>query len=55
MLLATGTEIIGNGPAAIGALVRAARGPVSQRLLRRMAAAAFLMALFGVGVAFPIL
>ena len=55
MLLATGLEVVGHGSTAIGVRRGAARGLASQRLLRRLAAGAFLAALLGVGLAFPIL
>lgn len=54
MLLATGYEVVGHGATAVGARGGIALGPVSQRLLRRLAAGAFLAALIGIGLAFPI-
>ncbi|MGA9868431.1 MAG: hypothetical protein WBQ75_18550 [Acetobacteraceae bacterium] len=50
MLLATGLEVIGHCPAAVAV----PRGAASQRLLRRLVGAAFITALLGIGLAFPI-
>lgn len=50
MLLATGLEVVGHCPTAVAM----PRGAAGQRLLRRLVGAAFLIALLGIGLAFPI-
>jgi hypothetical protein len=55
MLFATELEIVGHGAATIAVPRSTARLAVSQRLLRRMAAACLLLALAGIGLAFPML
>ncbi len=55
MLLATGLDVVGHGAASVGSLAMAPRAtsPATQRLLRRLVGAAFLLALVGIGLAFP--
>lgn len=54
MLFATELEIIGHGAATIAVPRNTARAAISQRVLRRVAAASFLLALVGIGLAFPV-
>lgn len=54
MLFATELEVIGHGAATIAVPRNTARVAVSQRLLRRVVAASFLLALIGIGLAFPV-
>lgn len=55
MLLATGLDVVGHGAASVGSLGMAppASSPTTQRLVRRIVGAAFLLALAGIGLAFP--
>lgn len=56
MLLATGLDVVGHGAASVGSLGMApsASSPTTRRLVRRIVGAAFLLALAGIGLAFPI-
>lgn len=55
MLLATGLDVVGHGTASVVTLgiAPAAHSPATQRLMRRLVGAGFLLALAGIGLAFP--
>lgn len=55
MLLATGLDVVGHSAASVGSLgiTPPASSPATRRLVRRIVGAAFLLALVGIGLAFP--
>lgn len=54
-MLATGLTVVGHGAASVGTLgmAPATPSPTARRLVRRLVGAGFLLALVGLGLAFP--